>query len=152
MSHHHEPNAGHSGPSSAASSDTIEMAPLEDQSLEHRHHKHEEDYQDDYHYPERESDDGDDDVDRSLLFPEDRTRGRERSPVSETSTWSKVLRITVEVRGLFREYFMGAYSMLSKTGPTLLITTVGLLFTGELLNSVSVRMHVYLPVSPSPNS
>lgn len=104
MPNHHEPNAGHSGPSSAASSDTIEMAPLEDQSLEHRHHKHEEDYQDDYNYPERESEDDDDAVDRSLLFPEDRTRGRERSPVSETSTWSKALRITVEVCSLSSLY------------------------------------------------
>lgn len=97
MPQFHHLNAGHSVPSSEASTDTIEMAPLEDQLLEHRQHKHE-GYQDDYGGPEGESDD-EDDVDRALLFPEDRTRGRERShsPTPETSMWSKILRITIEV-------------------------------------------------------
>ena len=97
MAEIHHPDAGHSGPSSEASTDTIEMTPLEDHLLEHRHHK-DEDYQDEYRYPEEGSDD-EDDVDRALLFPEDRTRGRERShsPTPETGTWGKVIRITVEV-------------------------------------------------------
>ncbi|KAL4244168.1 SLC41A transporter family protein [Abortiporus biennis] len=56
---------------------------------------------------------------QALLGPEGRTRGRERSPDGHRSIWSQVKRIVIE------------------TSPTLLFTVIGLLFTGQLLNSVS---------------
>lgn len=119
----HYSDAGHSGHTSEASSDTvIELVTLEDHTLEHRRHSKEVGHEDDY----REPDDGyadDEDVDNALLLPRapspDHTLSRSPSPVRDTRTWRKALRIVVE------------------TGPTLLLTTVGLLFTGELLNSVS---------------
>ncbi|EKM56073.1 uncharacterized protein PHACADRAFT_95235 [Phanerochaete carnosa HHB-10118-sp] len=90
--------------------------------LEHRHHHKDERPQDDYREPEEENGE-DDDVDKALLSPRERPPGQERSrspsPTRQTNTWGQVSRLVVE------------------TGPTLLLTTVGLLFTGELLNSVS---------------
>ncbi|GJE88059.1 magnesium transporter [Phanerochaete sordida] len=116
-------DAGHSGLTSEASSDTvIELVNLEDHSLEHRRPSKDEDYRDDYREPEEDYAE-DDDVDNALLLPREgppgEGRSRSPSPTIDKSTWKEALRIVIE------------------TGPTLLLTTVGLLFTGELLNSVS---------------
>ncbi|KLO19628.1 hypothetical protein SCHPADRAFT_817807 [Schizopora paradoxa] len=61
----------------------------------------------------------DDEGDVALLNSETRLRGRDPSEESTGATWSKVKDIVIE------------------TAPTLLFTTVGLLFTGELLDHVS---------------
>lgn len=85
-------DAGHSGPSSESSSDTIEMATLEDHTLESRHHK-QEDYEDDYRETEEEVDD-----DRALLVPRERPPGAEHLSTPDPGMWTKVLRIVIEVR------------------------------------------------------
>ncbi|KAH8114205.1 solute carrier family 41 member 1 [Phellopilus nigrolimitatus] len=63
--------------------------------------------------------DSDDEVDVALLGLERQSRGRELSTKEVGSTWRQVKDIVVE------------------TAPTLLFTTIGLLFTGELLDHVS---------------
>ena len=79
----------------------IELATLEDHTLEHRHYHKDAELPDDYQEPEEEYGEGDD-ADRALLSPGDRPSGRERSrsPSAgrQTSTWSKALRIVIEVR------------------------------------------------------
>ncbi|KAJ3524688.1 hypothetical protein NM688_g8519 [Phlebia brevispora] len=116
-------DAGHSGNLTDSSTSTIEMDILQDTSTPdhqlHHHLKH-----DDLPEEEAESEDelsGEDETSRALLPSRERPRGRERSrsPGPKTRIWKQVQRIVIE------------------TGPTLLLTTVGLLFTGELLNSVS---------------
>ncbi|EMD34326.1 hypothetical protein CERSUDRAFT_55373 [Gelatoporia subvermispora B] len=56
---------------------------------------------------------------QALLGTGQRTRGRERSPPQKASVWAQVKSTVIE------------------TAPTLLLTTSGLLFTGEILNKVS---------------
>ncbi|TCD68000.1 hypothetical protein EIP91_011669 [Steccherinum ochraceum] len=119
-------DAGHPRPSDDdESSDTFEMANLEDIAVTPNPHKQ------GYHTPflpddggiQSDSEDDDDEADeeggRALLGPSGRTRGRERSQGPAPGVWEQVKGIVIE------------------TAPTLLLTTVGLLFTGELLNNVS---------------
>ncbi|KDQ59811.1 hypothetical protein JAAARDRAFT_153894 [Jaapia argillacea MUCL 33604] len=56
---------------------------------------------------------------RALLGSEERTRGRERPTFKERGVWNHVRSIVIE------------------TAPTLLFTTIGSLFTGELLDHIS---------------
>ncbi|KAH8100273.1 Mg transporter [Cristinia sonorae] len=116
-------DAGHPAtPSDDSNSDTIEMANLEDIVVTPNPHKRQEYHtpyaQDDHGVEESYSDDDDDEGGRALLGSSDRVRGRERLP-GPLGVWPQVKDIVIE------------------TGPTLLLTTVGLLFTGELLNNVS---------------
>lgn len=98
MHEHRYSDAGHSGLTSEASSDTvIELVNLEDQSLEHRRHS-----KDDDDFRETEEVFGeDDDADNALLLPRDHSPGEERSPSPtqrrDTSTWKEALRIVIEV-------------------------------------------------------
>ncbi|KAM5542758.1 hypothetical protein V8D89_003719 [Ganoderma adspersum] len=66
-----------------------------------------------------EGSDVEDGGDQALLGSRSRSRGRERTEEHPMDTLSQVKRIVLE------------------TAPTLLLTTVGLLFTGEILESVS---------------
>ncbi|KAH9948139.1 hypothetical protein B0H21DRAFT_265446 [Amylocystis lapponica] len=104
---------------SSSDSDTIEMTNLDEIVVTPNPrlqpaHKHvafvpEEDTQLD------DDTDDDEDGDRALLG----SRGRDRSPDRHASNWTQVKSIVIE------------------TSPTLIITTVGLLLTGEILNNVS---------------
>ncbi|KAI0093837.1 hypothetical protein BDY19DRAFT_989371 [Irpex rosettiformis] len=114
MSDSHYADAGHSRSSDA--SESIEMDSLEELAItpDPRRPKHE-----DFAHQDYENDSGEED--EALLVPQQRTT---RDPAKEghakkVSIWVQARRIVIE------------------TGPTLLLTTVGLLFTGELLNHVS---------------
>ncbi|OCH88237.1 hypothetical protein OBBRIDRAFT_734865 [Obba rivulosa] len=70
--------------------------------------------------PDSDEESGDEESgNQALLGTGQRTRGRERSPPRGISVWAQVKSIVIE------------------TTPTLLLTTSGLLFTGEILNKVS---------------
>lgn len=101
MNKTHVSDAGHSGLTSEASSDTmIELATLEDHTLDHSHHHKDEQLRDDYRELEEEYGE-DDDVDKALLSPRERPPGQGRSrspsPTRQTSTWGQALRLVIEV-------------------------------------------------------
>ncbi|KAI0078969.1 hypothetical protein K474DRAFT_1738766 [Panus rudis PR-1116 ss-1] len=108
---------------SEASSDTIEMATLDEIAVTPDPRLHAEYRQSQYLQEDHNSDDDDSDTEdgghTALLRPHNRTRGPERPLESDIGLWPQIKRIVIE------------------TAPTLLLTTVGLTFTGELLNSVS---------------
>lgn len=85
--------------------------------------------------------DGDDEGARALLGSDDQTRWREGLVRDPTSTWAQVKDIVIEVGRSVACY--GRKLTLMKTAPTLLFTTVGLLFTGELLDHVSVSFDAF---------
>ncbi|KAI0806786.1 hypothetical protein C8Q74DRAFT_1453140 [Fomes fomentarius] len=100
------------------SSDTIEMSGLEEVPVTPARRSNYDATR--YHSGSTDSDDDSDVEDgEALLGPRSRTRGRERSEEHPTNTFGQVKRIVLE------------------TAPTLLLTTVGILFTGELLEIVS---------------
>ncbi|RDX52887.1 hypothetical protein OH76DRAFT_1470326 [Lentinus brumalis] len=109
----------HQGDDSESNSDTIEMSGLEEVPVTPRRVGYGTSA---YRSSSLDSDD-DSDVedagDQALLGPRLRTRGRERSAEHAVGTFSQVKRIVLE------------------TAPTLLLTTVGLLLTGELLDHIS---------------
>ncbi|KAF8643554.1 hypothetical protein AX16_008942 [Volvariella volvacea WC 439] len=114
---------GQPSPSPGSSSTDIELAGIRtSKELEPDYSPHDLDY-------DRHSDDDDDvggagshgdEGSRALLGSQERTRGRERIEWRDFKTiWAQVRNIVVE------------------SAPTLLFTTVGLLFTGKLLEEVS---------------
>ncbi|KAI0345011.1 hypothetical protein BDW22DRAFT_1325659 [Trametopsis cervina] len=112
MADSHSPGAGHSRLSEDSSED-IEMDTLDELAItpDPRLHKHDSG-QHDY-----EDDSGEED--EALLMAGERPPRTANEPMEKVSVWIQARRIVIE------------------TGPTLLLTTVGLLFTGELLNNVS---------------
>lgn len=60
------------------------------------------------------------------------------------STWRQVKEIVIEVSISSAAILSGTEQSTLQTVPTLLLTTVGLLFTGELLDHVSVYTHFSL--------
>ncbi|PCH38633.1 hypothetical protein WOLCODRAFT_97443 [Wolfiporia cocos MD-104 SS10] len=107
-------------PASPSSSETIELAELEDivvtPAAEDTHHRHA--FRQESLLPERDdSDDEDDEGNRALLGSH--AGEPVHHPARRISAWVQIKSIVIE------------------TFPTLLVTTVGLLFTGELLNVVS---------------
>jgi len=110
-----EYDAVHRESISDSGSDTIEMTNLEEVIVTPNPQKTPQ-------YPpqyENDSEDEDDEGQMALLGPENRTRGKERSSEGDVSSiWSQTRSIVIEA------------------APTLLFTTIGLLLTGELLNSV----------------
>ncbi|KAI0823908.1 hypothetical protein BC628DRAFT_1323965 [Trametes gibbosa] len=105
---------------SDTSSDTIEMTGMEEIPVTpaRRNNYGTSHYGDGPHDSEDESD-SDDAGDQALLGLHSRTRGRERSEDGKPTVFRQVKRIVIE------------------TAPTLLLTTTGLLFTGEILDLVS---------------
>ncbi|KAI0355089.1 hypothetical protein OH77DRAFT_1425148 [Trametes cingulata] len=110
----------HQGEDSETSSDTIEMTGLEEIPVTpaRRNSYGSAQYVADSHDFEDDSD-SEDSGEQALLRSGSRTRGRERLEEGATSMFSQVKRIVIE------------------TAPTLLLTTTGLLFTGEILDKVS---------------
>ncbi|KAI0699660.1 hypothetical protein BC835DRAFT_1405045 [Cytidiella melzeri] len=108
-------DAGHSR-TSEETSESFEMDRLDDNATtpDPRRHQHQRSAN-----PDFEEDSADED--EALLVPRERPPMEEigNVPVGRASVWVQARRIVIE------------------TGPTLLLTTVGLLFTGELLNNVS---------------
>ncbi|KAI0713635.1 hypothetical protein C8Q76DRAFT_732037 [Earliella scabrosa] len=103
---------------SESNSDTIEMSGLEEVPVTPARRSRYDGSN--YHSDPPDSDDDSDVEDgEALLGPRSRTRGRERSEERPANTFSQVKRIVLE------------------TGPTLLLTIVGILFTGEILEKVS---------------
>ncbi|KAI0737970.1 hypothetical protein C8Q80DRAFT_1114145 [Daedaleopsis nitida] len=100
-----------------SSSDTIEMSGLEEVPVTPARRSN---YGGPNYQPNLQESDDESDVEdgEALLGPRTRTRGRERSE-DHPGTFSHVKRIVLE------------------TAPTLLLTTVGILFTGEILDTVS---------------
>ncbi|KAI0373191.1 hypothetical protein BV20DRAFT_989735 [Pilatotrama ljubarskyi] len=105
---------------SETSSDTIEMTGLEEIPVtpSRRNSYGSAQYVANSHDFEDESD-SEDNGEQALLGSSSRTRGRERLEEGTTSVFGQIKRIVVE------------------TAPTLLLTTTGLLFTGEILDKVS---------------
>ncbi|KAI0628786.1 hypothetical protein C8Q77DRAFT_339917 [Trametes polyzona] len=105
---------------SESSSDTIEMTGLEEVPVTpaRRNSYGSSHYEAGPHDSDDDSD-SDDGGDQALLGTRTRTRGRERSQENKLSVFTQVKRIVIE------------------TAPTLLLTTTGLLFTGEILDIVS---------------
>ncbi|EPQ50613.1 hypothetical protein GLOTRDRAFT_82149 [Gloeophyllum trabeum ATCC 11539] len=113
-----------SSSSETSSSDDIELETLDDIAVtpNPRLHQNGSGHKHSYEVVYDQDDDYSADADegsRALLDNVDRPRGRERIPEQETGVWSQVKSIVIE------------------TAPTLLFTTIGLLFTGELLDHVS---------------
>ncbi|OJT13033.1 Solute carrier family 41 member 2 [Trametes pubescens] len=110
----------HNVDDSETSSDTIEMTGLEDIPVTpaRTNTYGTAQYTNGPHDSDDDSDD-DDEGEQALLGSRTRTRGRERSPEGKPSVFGQVKRIVIE------------------TAPTLLLTTTGLLFTGEILDIVS---------------
>lgn len=152
-------DAGHPRPSDDdEGSDTFEMANLEDVAVTPNPHKQ------GYHTPflpddrgnqsdsEDDDDEGDEEGGRALLGPSGRTRGRERSSRPAPGVWKQVKGIVIEVSTKRVLIVRAASQSALQTAPTLLLTTVGLLFTGELLNNVSVCPFVRLTLNVQSNS
>lgn len=95
----HYTDAGHLEMSSEDSSDTIEMASMEDLAItpDPRHHKHE-DFPHPHHDSDEDSED-DDEGDRALLSPRDRLPVGEDDAylVENASVWVQARRIVIEV-------------------------------------------------------
>lgn len=87
-------------------------------------------------YARDDNDESEDEDDIALLGSQERPRETTRTR-SVTKLWPQISDIVVEV--LLRIHSVELLFNLSQSAPTLLLTTVGLLFTGELLDHVSVR-------------
>ena len=121
---------------SESNSDTIEMSGLEEVPVTPARRSRYDGSN--YHSDPPDSDDDSDVEDgEALLGPRSRTRGRERSEERPANTFSQVKRIVLEVS--HSAYALSIQYMTAiQTGPTLLLTIVGILFTGEILEKVSV--------------
>ncbi|KZT18819.1 hypothetical protein NEOLEDRAFT_1142857 [Neolentinus lepideus HHB14362 ss-1] len=111
----------HSRPSDTSLSDDIELANLEDIAVTPNPKLHPNGHIGNgfqYSYDSYDDDDGDGDGNRALLHDEDRTSETGIAPDSST-IWDQVKSIVIEA------------------APTLLLTTISLLFTGKLLDRVS---------------
>ncbi|KAI0781489.1 hypothetical protein BD413DRAFT_683676 [Trametes elegans] len=105
---------------SETSSDSIEMTGLEDIPVTPARRGDYVSPRYSLHEPESEDEsDSEHGGEQALLGSHSRTRGRERPPEGAPNVFNQVKRIVIE------------------TAPTLLLTTTGLLFTGEILDQVS---------------
>ena len=101
------------------------------------------------HMPDSDEEDHDvedgDQSDYALLGSRERTRGRERQPADAARTWPQIRTIVLEVSSSCCVSSFGFWVQKSRlsqqTGPTLLFTAVSMLFTGKLLERVSVRLN-----------
>ncbi|EIN07878.1 Mg transporter [Punctularia strigosozonata HHB-11173 SS5] len=113
-----------SPPSTRASSEhDIEMIHMEEVAVTPRPEQNGHSHHVKYEHEENDEDDEDEDEGARALLgsraSHDRPRGRERLDEDDTGKWLQVKGIVIE------------------TAPTLLLTTLGLLFTGELLDHVA---------------
>ncbi|OBZ75059.1 Solute carrier family 41 member 1 [Grifola frondosa] len=100
---------------SDSSSDTVEMSNLQEIAVTPNHNNY---GHGPYHHDSDDEFIDEDEGNTALLGSRSRTRGSERSTPRYLRLWNEVKRIVIE------------------TAPTLLLTTVGLLFTGEMMNNV----------------